>query len=124
MKNLYLILLTLVVAVLFKWYPPKGDPIGFPTHPVFEGKELLLNRDTYAYFIFQHVVVMIFYYIMMNERYKWAFIILIGLEVLDLISFIISYNQLHYGIVTMNTIKCAVFGGVVIYYARQDTSTD
>lgn len=121
MKRLYWILVILVVDVLFKLYRPTGNLIGFPSHPKYwngqANVEIFIARDTYAYFIFQHITMMLFYALMWRDAYKWAFVILIGLEILDLANFLYSYNKLEWGFITLNVIKCSVFGGTVIYYA-------
>ena len=101
---------TVALGMLFMFYRPEGE-IGFPF------SDMRLHADTYVYFVMEHVIKVLLVVVIweLESRYRFAITVLLGLEVIDLIDFVLTYNTPWLKYVSINTFKTAVFGLAVVY---------
>ena len=110
MVNRLLLLITLVFSTLFLFYVPTGK-VGFPF------SDMLLNADTYIYFLFEHVILIILAWIIYDlTKDKIVFLYLI-IQLIDTFDYILNYGEPWFGnsIFTYNTIKVGIFGVAILY---------
>lgn len=115
MSKLLLLYLTFVVSMVFLL------PIETNTYDWFPFADMKLTIQTYLYFIFERVGLIILAYIIASEskEYRgaiWCFFILI---VVDLVDYLMTYNSVWFHLsgfpVSMNVVKCVGFGLVILY---------
>lgn len=101
---------SVALGMLFMFYQPVGE-IGF----LFS--DVKLHADTYIYYIMEHVIKILLVIVIweLEKQYRVAISVLLGLEVIDLIDFILTYNTPWLRYVSINTVKTAFFGLAVVY---------
>lgn len=106
MGKLWLIFLTLAFSVLFLIYRPTGT-IGFWMSPI------VLSSDTYVYFLYEHVGIILFAWIMleMSVEKRYLYLLFLLISVVDLFFFLAYYKSPF----PWNPLKCALFGVPLIY---------
>lgn len=106
MGKVWLIFLTLAFSILFLIYRPTGT-IGFPLSPI------TLPADTYVYFFYEHIALIIFAWIMLEltREYRYLFQLFLLICILDMVLFILFYKSP----IPWNPLKCALFGIPLLY---------
>lgn len=110
MTRMVLLSLTLIMGTLFMFHRPQGQ-IGF----LFD--DVTIHADTYVYYVMEHLIKIIFVVVIweLDAKYRALISILLGLEVLDLIDFVLTYNSRWYKYLSINTFKAAIFGMAISY---------
>lgn len=116
MLKLILLFVVLLMGMVFTMLPSGTSIIGFP----FQDGEIRLID--YLYFLMEHIVTIIFAYIIYHEstNYKQPLKIFLVLMVLDMLDFTMTFNNpwVHVGgfAVSMNTVSVMVFGATIIHH--------
>lgn len=105
-----LLLTTLIFSTLFLFYVPTGK-VGF----LFS--DVILNTDTYVYFLFEHLILVILavcVYLATKDKLVLMYLILQGIDTID---YVLTYGEPWFDskVFTWNTIKVCVFGLAMIY---------
>lgn len=114
MSKLILLYLTLILSCVFLWIPRIGPEDYF----LFSDMELYFA--TYVYFILERVFIIILAYVIANEatKYNDALWMFFWLCVLDLVDFLLCYNDVWFRVnewpMSMNIFKSIVFGLVIL----------
>jgi len=111
LTGLLLLWATLVFSTLFLLFNSEGQISYFPC------SEMLLNPQSYVYFLFDHVneaLVPIGVYLARN--YLRALIIFVGISVIDTVDYVFTYGEPWFDSkISWNTIKVGLFGGAILY---------
>lgn len=115
MSRLILILLTLIFSVLFLFYDTRAE-IGFPF------SDQILTVDTYMYFLFEHLTVLILSVVMLSmaTEYRYAFKVFLAIQIIDTVDYCLTYGE-PWGFlpVSWNVIKVLLFSSIVGYELRK-----
>ena len=97
-------------STLFLFYVPTGQ-VGFPF------SDMKLNADTYVYFLFEHVILIILAWIIWDITKDKIVSIYLVIQIIDLFDYILNYGEPWFdtSIVTYNTIKVCIFGVAILY---------
>lgn len=116
MTTKLLLLITLVFSTLFLFYVPTGKAI-------FPFSDMVLNSDTYAYFLFEHVILIILAWIIYDVTKQRITLLYLLIQIIDTFDYILTYGEPWFdgNILTWNTIKVGIFGVAILYekYGRQ-----
>lgn len=113
MKRLILIWSTLLFSILFIFFKPEGH-IGFLL------SDQVLSIQTWLYFFFEHLVLILLAIVILDlePKYRFAAIVFLCIQIIDTIDYMLTYGERwNKYLPSWNLIKCAVYGGTVIYYA-------
>lgn len=115
MSKLLLLYLTLIVGLFFLVAP---EPIR--AYDYFPFSDIKLYPSTYIYFICERLVLVVLSGVIANEateyrRELWIFFYLMCADVVD---YLLTYNGVWFHIhdfpVSMNVLKCVIFGLTII----------
>lgn len=115
MSKLLLLYLTFVVTLLFLLVPENDVAVGFPL------SSMKVSLEYYIYAIFERSVLIILTYIIANEstEYRGAIWVFFWLCVADFLEYLLTYSSVWFYIdgfpVSMNVLKCVIFGGTILY---------
>jgi hypothetical protein len=115
MLKLILLFVALLMGMVFTMLPAGSSVIGFP----FNESEIRLID--YLYFLMEHVVIIIFSFIIYSEAqtYRQPLKIFMVLMILDMIDFTMTFNNPWFYLegfaVSMNTVSVMVFGAAIIH---------
>lgn len=115
MSKLILLYLTFVTGLVFLFVPMKQEMIDF--FPLSDFKIYPVN---YVYYICEKLVVIILAYIIAEEAtiYRKELFIFLALCIADMADYLLSYSSIWMRIgdfpVSMNTLKCTIFGLVIL----------
>lgn len=116
MRNLILMLSTLVFSVLFLFYRPQGE-IGFPF------SDTVITIQTWLYFLFEHLILVILAIVIfdLSEKYKLAAFTFIVIQLIDTVDYCLTYGEPWFNsVVTWNTLKIGLFMTAIVYeYGRR-----
>ena len=78
---------------------------------------MLLNPQSYVYFLFDHVnEVLVPIGVYLARNYLRALIIFVGISVIDTVDYALTYGEPWVeGVITWNTLKVGIFGLTVLY---------
>lgn len=91
------------------FHRPQGQ-VGF----LFD--DVTIHADTYVYYVMEHLIKIILVLVIweLDTEFRRVILILLGLEILDLLDFMLTYNSpWGYKYLTINTFKASVFGFAV-----------
>lgn len=110
MVNKLLLLITLVFSTLFLFYVPTGK-MGFAF------SDMVLNADTYVYFLFEHIILIILSWIIYDATKDKIVLLYFLIQVIDTFDYILTYGEPWFdsSILTWNTIKVGIFGVAILY---------
>lgn len=111
MSRLFLILITLLFSVLFLLYNSDTE-IGF----MFSSQ--VLTVETWLYFLFEHVTVLILSIVMLSmaTEYRYAFKVFVWIQIIDTVDYCLTYGEpWSFLPVSWNIIKVFVFSSIVGY---------
>lgn len=115
MSKLLLLYLTFVIGLVFLFVPMKQEMIDF--FPLSDFKIYPVN---YVYYICEKLIVIILAYVIAeeSEKYRNELFIFLVLCIADMADYLLSYSSIwfHMGSipVSMNTVKCFIFGLVIL----------
>lgn len=112
MKNLILILITLLFSILFLFYSPVQKTVEFPF------SDQTLTVETYLYFLFEHLTVLILAIVIfsMATQYQYAYKIFVIIQVIDTVDYVLTYGEpWNFLPVSWNVIKVFIFSSIVAY---------
>lgn len=113
MTRLIIMFVTLLFSILFIFYNPQGQ-IGF----LFS--KMVLTPELWFYYFFEHMVLVLLAIVILDlePKYKFAAIVFLCIQIIDTIDYVLTYGERwNKYLPSWNLIKCAVYGGTVIYYA-------
>lgn len=90
-------------------------------HDYFLFSDMKLYPATYMYFIGEKVILIILGFVVVTEEseYREALKVFVYLLIADLVDFLLCYNEAWFTIgsfpVSMNVVKCIVFGLTILY---------
>lgn len=104
-----LLLTTLLFSTLFLFYVPTGR-IGF----LFS--DVVLNADTYVYFLFEHIILIILAWVIYSLTNDKIIFLYLVIQIIDTFDYILNYGEPWFaGPFTWNTIKVGIFGIAILY---------
>lgn len=107
--NKLLLFITLAFSTLFLFYVPTGK-VGFPF------SDMILNADTYVYFLFEHVILIILAWVIYDVTKEMITLLYLIIQVVDTLDYILNYAEPWFdSIITYNTIKVGLFGIAILY---------
>lgn len=115
MSKLLLLYSTLLIGVVFLLLPEIGSQIDF-----FLFSDVKLTGTQYIYFLCEKAVLIVLAFIIANEatEYRQAIWCFFWLFVLDLVDYLLCYNQVWFFYksipISMNVFKSVVFGIVIL----------
>lgn len=104
-------LATLSFSVVFMFLPKEGQ-IGFPY------SQMILTPETWFYFFFEHVIVLILAVViyLSSEKYKVALMTFVIISLVDTVDYCLTYGEPWWsGPPTWNHIKVFLFGTSIAY---------
>lgn len=116
MSKLFLLYITFLVGLFFLIAP---RPVN--TYDFFLFSEMKLYPSTYIYFICERLVLVILAGVIANEatEYRGALWVFFWLLVADVVDFLLTYNSVwfyyHSFPVSMNVMKCLIFGLTILH---------
>lgn len=111
MTRLILILITLIFSILFLFFNPVAE-MGFPF------SEQILTVETYFYFLFEHLTVLILAIVILSmaTEYRYAFKIFVVIQIIDTVDYCLTYGgRWPFFPISWNIIKVSVFSLIVGY---------
>ena len=111
MTGLLILWASLVFSTLFLLFSSEGEYSYFPF------SDMLLNPQSYVYFLFEHVndILVPVGVFLARQRTK-ALIIFVCIQSVDLLDYVLIYAEPWFdNLITYNTLKVAIFGGAIIY---------
>jgi hypothetical protein len=121
MNKLLLLFLTIILGLTYVILPDWDGSFMTPDpFPFFDFKIGGIAYQTYIYMICEYLVSLIFVGIIANEatEYRRAIQIFFLLVVVDLVDFLCNYNAVWFHLgsfpVSMNILKCGIFGLVIL----------
>lgn len=114
MSKLILLYLTFVVSLLFMLVPNNDVTMGYPF------SEMVVSLEYYIYSIFEKLVMIVLAYVVASEatEYRGELKIFLWLLIADLADLLLSYNSIWFHVgafpVSMNVIKCVLFGLTIL----------
>jgi hypothetical protein len=114
-QKLLLLYVTLLMGLVFMAIPDNTPAMDF-----FPFHDILLTVQTYVYFVFEHLTIIIFSYIIATEarQYRKEVMIFFWLQVCDFVDYLLTYNSpwFHVGLlpVSMNVVTLFIFGAAII----------
>lgn len=128
---LFLLLMTQLVSAVFTvikepspYVYPDSDP---DTHPYFLFSNIEVSDNSYWYFFFEHLIVIMFaWYILCNSsQFRTALLIFLMIQVVDLGDYLLAYGQIwfyvsHYPI-SWNVLKAVFFTLAIVNEVLMET---
>ena len=108
--RLFLLFVTLGFSVLFMFYRPQGE-VGF----MFS--DVVLHADTWVYFLFEHLILVILAMIIweLDPKYKMAALTFLLIQIVDTVDYCLTYGSPWIPpYLGWNSLKILIFGIVVI----------
>jgi len=111
MTGLLILWATLVFSTLFLLFNSEGQ------HSYFPFSEMLLNPQSYVYFLFDHInEILVPIGVYLARNYLRALIVFIVISLIDTIDYVLTYGEPWFDSkVSWNTIKVGLFGGAILY---------
>ncbi len=122
-KNVWLLVLTLIIGPLFLMVP---DFTGGKYFDFFLLSDQQLTVQTWLYFACEHVVIIILCYLIAQSQTKYykVAIVYYWIQIIDFIDYLLTYNSVWFTVehlpVSMNTLGLCVFLYYAIMYGRVD----
>lgn len=116
MHKLGMLLLTLTISTLFIYVPNTGS-IGFILNP-----EVKLTYNQYFWAMGEHLVLITLSLIIWDDaqEYKDLILLFVYIQVLDLVGFVLAYDDpLRDYIITWNILKTVAFGAAIAWKCRK-----
>lgn len=113
MTKLLLLFTTLALGILFLFIPVT-EPRGF-----FPFSEVKLSMDTWFYFLFEKLIVLILAVVILNEstEYRPALWIFVFIQVIEVADYMLFYGEPWSKYVpSWNILKVVIFGSCIVFY--------
>ena len=82
----------------------------------FPFSDMVLNADTYVYFLFEHIILIILSWIIYDRTKDNIVLLYLIIQMLDTLDYLLTYGEPWFGtILTWNTIKVGIFGIAILY---------
>lgn len=82
----------------------------------FPFSNMVLNADTYVYFLFEHVILIILSWIIYDHTKDKIVLLYFAIQIVDTFDYILNYGEPWFGsVLTWNTIKVGIFGVAILY---------
>lgn len=123
MSKLLLLYSIFVIGLIYLILPDFKNAVDF-----FPFYDMRLNPATHIYFIGEKITMIILSYLIYNEavEYKGALQVFFIIMIADLVDYLLCYGSVWYDLegfpVSMNTVKCLVFGFTILYVWSKDLS--
>lgn len=83
----------------------------------FPFSDMVLNADTYIYFLFEHLILVILSWIIYDHTKDKIVLLYFVIQVIDSIDYVFTYGEPWFdsNIFTWNVIKVGIFGVAILY---------
>lgn len=111
MAKIWTILLILTISTLFVHVPPVGK-IGFILNP-----DVHLDYNQYVWVLCEHLIMVAFAWMLLEESQteKRLLKVFLWIQVIDVLGFILSYNDpLKNYVITFNILKLVIFLAAIV----------
>ena len=82
----------------------------------FPFSDMVLNADTYVYFLFEHIILIILSWIIYDRTKDNIVLLYLIIQMLDTLDYLLTYGEPWFRtILTWNTIKVGIFGIAILY---------